>query len=180
MLGYATCAFLAPAVASAAAFSAPTPLATLFAPAVDSWSPAPTPAPRFGAMEMFRREVGDNTCGFIGGNETSSITCPISSQVCVTHSRNGVHGCCDDADVAGCIIATACIPSSQISASCNSACSQDNLVTKCSASDAPHCYEWLFVYSSTRTMTQHGCSAIPFTSSASRHFNDTNAAPPSS
>lgn len=72
------CGLLAPAVAHAAAFRA-IPEPTLFAPALDVWSPAPTEAPQFPGFELFKRQeaVGNNTCGFVSG---SSRTFPSTTQ----------------------------------------------------------------------------------------------------
>lgn len=51
----------------------------------------------------------------------------------------------------------------------DAACSSDNAVAKCTASDAQECYRWLFKYEST-IMTQHGCAAKGFTSTALRDY----------
>jgi hypothetical protein len=61
---------LAPAAVSAAAFPWAMPEPTIFAPAADSWSPAPTPAPYFPGFELFKRQTleTDNTCGFLSGS----------------------------------------------------------------------------------------------------------------
>lgn len=68
MLQYSICAFLAPALVSAAAFPWAGPEPTLLIPEPDAWSPAPTEAPEIGAIELFKRAPEDNTCGFISGN----------------------------------------------------------------------------------------------------------------
>ena len=64
MLQYSICAFLAPALVSAAAFPWAGPEPTLVVPEIDHWSPAPTEGPKLGKMELFRRD-DDNTCGYI-------------------------------------------------------------------------------------------------------------------
>lgn len=73
MFTYAICAFLAPALASAAAFPWAIPEPTLAIPAIDSWSPAPTPPPRVGAIELFRR-ADDTVCGWISGSSGKLMT----------------------------------------------------------------------------------------------------------
>lgn len=69
-------ALLAPAGAYAAAFDWALPEPTLFAPEADNWSPAPTAAPHFPGIEVFRRQVGEgnNTCAFISGSSRKYIS----------------------------------------------------------------------------------------------------------
>ena len=67
MFGSSLCAFLAPAVVSAMAFPWAGPEPTLVMPDADNWSPAPTAAPEANLMEMFKRDAGDNTCGYVNG-----------------------------------------------------------------------------------------------------------------
>jgi hypothetical protein len=69
MLSYAFYVLLAPTFAYAAAFPWALPEPTVFAPAPDNWSPAPTPAAQLPGFELFRRQTleGDNTCGFVSG-----------------------------------------------------------------------------------------------------------------
>ena len=82
-----TCAVLAWGEASkAAVFAVPEP--TFVAPAVEGWSPAPTKAPTFGAIELFRRDQPwdvfqqKGTCGFFdGASSTENIFRWISSAV---------------------------------------------------------------------------------------------------
>jgi hypothetical protein len=69
MFQYSICAFLAPALAAGAAFPWAMPEPTFVVPAADNWSPAPTPAPQFGAIELFKRAADDNTCGYISAEE---------------------------------------------------------------------------------------------------------------
>ncbi|KAF2628818.1 hypothetical protein BU25DRAFT_409845 [Macroventuria anomochaeta] len=176
-LSYARCAILAPALASAAALAILEPTQH-FAVAAVNWSPAPTAAPQF---KIFGREAlqanEGNTCGYISGLSASSITCP-NSQICATNTFFGVHGCCDPSSLSACIIATTCIPSSVMSASCtNDACSSDNAIAKCTESTAPECYKWLFAYEST-TMTQNGCAARGFTSTAPYSYGLTSTPSP--
>ena len=66
---YSICAFLAPALAAGAAYPWAMPEPTFVIPAADNWSPAPTPAPGFGAMDLFKRAADGNTCGYISGEE---------------------------------------------------------------------------------------------------------------
>ena len=67
MLQYSICAFLAPALVSAAAFAWTGPEPTLVVPEQDTWSPAVTDAPELGLIELFKRDE-DNTCGFVSGD----------------------------------------------------------------------------------------------------------------
>ncbi|KAG9199765.1 hypothetical protein G6514_007990 [Epicoccum nigrum] len=50
----------------------------------------------------------------------------------------------------------------------DSACSSNAAIAKCTASSAQECYRWLFDYGTT-VMTQHGCTAEGFTSTALRN-----------
>jgi hypothetical protein len=100
----------------------------------------------------------------------SSITCP-NSQICATNTYYGIHGCCDPSSLSACTIATSCVPFSAMSTSCtDDLCSKDNAIAKCTASTAPDCYKYLFVYS-TGTMSQQGC-----TSSATSSLHSTDPA----
>ncbi|PSN73754.1 hypothetical protein BS50DRAFT_569242 [Corynespora cassiicola Philippines] len=163
-------ALLAPAVEAAAALPWALPEPTFVAPEADLWSPAPTSGPGLGAMELFRRDDGDNTCGFISGIRTQPVTCTGEDQVCATDTFYGVHGCCTT-PVDSCTIPTTCIPSSLMSQSCtDAACSSDSYTTKCTASEAPNCYEYHYIYSTRTVMTQHGCAPFAFTYSAMRSW----------
>ncbi|KAF9700140.1 hypothetical protein EKO04_001216 [Ascochyta lentis] len=169
---HALCAILAPALVSAAAFAIPQPT-QLFAPAADNWSPAPTAAPQLG-FSLFGREAQqanqDNTCGYVSGLSASSITCANPKAICATNTFYGVHGCCDPSALSACTIATSCIASTAMTSLCtNDACSTDNAIAKCTAPASPECYRWLFAYDST-TMTQHGCAATGYTSTAQRSY----------
>jgi hypothetical protein len=70
MLSHAICVLLAPAVAFGAAFPWALPEPTVFAPAIDVWSPAPTAAAQLPALALFGRQEqqGNNTCAFISGS----------------------------------------------------------------------------------------------------------------
>lgn len=71
------CAILAlGAVVKAAIFAVPEP--TLVSPAVNGWNPAPTKAPRFGAIQFVRRDdepwqtfAQAGTCGFFDGIQSA-------------------------------------------------------------------------------------------------------------
>ncbi|KAF1833743.1 hypothetical protein BDW02DRAFT_569725 [Decorospora gaudefroyi] len=165
-----TLAFLAPAMAHAAAFAWTTPEPTPNIPAIDSWSPTePTAAPQL-PLHLFRREQqsghGSNICGFVSGASASAITCPSPTFVCATNAYFAVNGCCDPASLSSCIIPTACIASSALSTACaDTACSTDAAIKKCSESSAPNCYEWHFIQDK-KTVIQHGCADTAFTSTA--------------
>jgi hypothetical protein len=105
----------------------------------------------------------------------SSITCP-NSQICATNTYYGIHGCCDPSSLSACTIATSCVPFSAMSTSCtDDLCSKDNAIAKCTASTAPDCYKYLFVYS-TGTMSQQGCTSSGFTMTVPRTFGPTTTA----
>ncbi|KAF2267546.1 hypothetical protein CC78DRAFT_530655 [Lojkania enalia] len=172
MLQYSICAFLAPAAVSAFAFPWAGPEPTFVVPVEDNWSPAPTEGPRVGgAIELFKRE-DDNTCGYINGEYTRSLTCNNENYVCATNSYYGVHGCCDPDGISTCSLYTTCIPSSLMSASCTGDCSTNELVAKCTNSAQPYCYEWRYVYSTRTVMTEHGCADSAFTVAVQRTYDD--------
>ena len=185
MWKYALCAVLARgAAAKAAAWALPDP--TFAISAIDTWSPAPTEAPGFGAIEFLKRDFTDGgTCGFFSGVSSrhpfvfeirvtandrliaSSLTCRRSGDVCATNTYYGNHGCCDPYDISSCTLATTCIPQTLMSASCSdSSCSKNNFIAKCTASANPECYEFDFVYTigpRTTTMKEWGCTDTALT-----------------
>lgn len=171
MFTYSLYTFLAPAVVHAAAFPWALPEPTLFVPAIDSWSPAPTKAPELPSFELFRRqEAGANTCGFLSGISESSITCFDTNAVCATNTYLGVHGCCDPSSLSSCIIPTTCIPATAMSISCtDAACSSNAAIAKCTGDGLGECYKWLFVYP-RYTLTQNGCAESGFTLTAQRSW----------
>ncbi|RMZ74556.1 hypothetical protein GMOD_00003607 [Pyrenophora seminiperda CCB06] len=161
-----------PAMAHAAVFSWAIPEPTLSVSAMDGWSPAPTSPPQLPFGLSRREQSGSNTCGFASGASGSrllqqtAVTCPISTETCATNTYFGAHGCCDPASKSACTLATACIASTAMSASCtDKACSTNAAIAKCTDSSAPACYEWRFIYD-RMVFTQHGCAATPFTSTA--------------
>lgn len=187
MLSHAICVLLAPAVTYGAAFSWALPEPTAFAPAVDTWSPAPTAAAQLPGFELFRRQAqeGNNTCAFVSGSMRMlpqpfvrsqyanivpelSITCSNTNYACVTNTLNGVHGCCDPKSLHSCTIPTTCIASTAMSTLCtDAACSSNSGIVRCTEAAMSECYRLLIVYSTT-TMTQHGCASQAFTSTAMR------------
>jgi hypothetical protein len=76
MLTQAICVLVAPAAAYAAAFPWALPEPTIFAPAPDNWSPAPTAAPQLPGFSPFKRQStpGDNTCGFVSGSSRTNTS----------------------------------------------------------------------------------------------------------
>lgn len=83
------CANLAPgAVVKAAIFAVPEP--TLASPAVDGCNPAPTEAPRFGAIDLLGRDNNEpwqafaqaGTCGFFDGIQSAHLLCDKSMHTC--------------------------------------------------------------------------------------------------
>lgn len=99
----------------------------------------------------------------------SPVSCPNSKDNCATNTYFGVLGCCDPSASSPCTIATTCIPSADIASLCtDSGCSSNAAIAKCTASSAQECYRWLFDYGTT-VMTQHGCTAKGFTSTALRN-----------
>ncbi|EUC43834.1 hypothetical protein COCMIDRAFT_99801 [Bipolaris oryzae ATCC 44560] len=164
-----TLAFLAPAIANAAALSKATPEPTHFVSSVDIWGPAPTAAAQL-PLSIFKRQTSgsDYTCGFVSGSPDSPITCANPTQKCATNTYFGIHGCCDPASNAPCTLPTSCIASTDMTASCtDTACSSDEAIVKCTTSTAQKCYQWHFIYDNM-VMTQHGCAETAFTSTAYR------------
>jgi len=177
MLRSSLCAFLAPAMVSAMAFPWAGPEPTLVMPEGDNWSPVPTKGPEIGLLELFKRAAGDNTCGYVNGISTSSLTCNDNAFVCATNTYYGVHGCCDPNSLAQCSIPTTCIASTDLAASCTDvACSSNNYIAKCTDSDMPYCYQWRYVYSTRTVMTEYGCADSAFTVSVQRTFSDYGSA----
>ncbi|KAH7089122.1 hypothetical protein FB567DRAFT_523061 [Paraphoma chrysanthemicola] len=158
---------------SASIASTQLPLATPRTRVEAKWSPTTTPAPEIGSINLFGRQMGDNTCGWISGQAASPITCAASTAICATNTLYGVQGCCDPQSLSACTIPTTCVPSNAISTLCTEqACITNSAVLKCSQSDIPGCYRMIFMYSRT-VMTQHGCNAFPFTATVFRSYIQT-------
>jgi hypothetical protein len=180
MFTHAICVMLAPAMAYAAAFPWALPEPTIYIPAADSWSPAPTPAPQLLGFGLPKRQAleRDNTCGFVSGSSESSITCHNTDFICATNTQYGVHGCCDPQAMSSCTIPTTCIARTAMSTACTDAfCSSNSAIVKCTESAMPECYKWIFVYSKT-TMIEHGCVDKGFNSSVSRYWGQASTIPP--
>ncbi|KAK4611998.1 hypothetical protein CLAFUW4_13103 [Fulvia fulva] len=86
----------------------------------------------------------------------SRLSCPQGSSCAAQPSNNVAGGCCRLGD-ASCILATACIESSSLSASCGSDCQANSYVTKCSNSATPYCYTRYWV-SGAVTPSEVGCT----------------------
>lgn len=172
-LGFWT--LFAPSLAAAAAFPWAIPEPTFAVPALDESSPAPTPAPGLGGLELFRRVAPDAICGYLSGISTSSLTCNNKGDSCATNTYFGAHGCCPSGSLSQCTIPTTCIPSSSMSASCtDDSCSKDGFIAKCTGTAAPECYQYLFVYSTgakPQTLTEFGCAASPTTAVIERTYS---------
>ncbi|XP_014551981.1 hypothetical protein COCVIDRAFT_111512 [Bipolaris victoriae FI3] len=164
-----TLVFLVPAIANAAALLKSIPEPTRFVPSVDIWGPAPTAAAQLPLPLLKRQTSGsDYTCGFVSGSPDSPIICANPTQTCATNTFFGIHGCCNPASNTPCTLATSCIASTAMTASCtDTACSSDEAIVKCTASTAQECYQWHFIYDNM-VMTQHGCAETAFTSTAYR------------
>jgi hypothetical protein len=193
MARFAFYALVAPSLASAAAFPWALPEPTFVVPEIDAWSPAPTQAPGVGGLELFRRAPEGEVCGYLSGISSvcqpqyqathdeltdilldSALTCHNSGDSCATNTYYGAHGCCPSGSLSACTIPTSCIPSSLMSASCtDKKCSSDGFIAKCTASEAPECYEHLYVYSTARvtTLTEFGCAAAATTAIIERTYS---------
>lgn len=109
-------------------------------------------------VEFFqKRGTGNNTCGYISGISISSVTCNNPNYVCATNTYYSVRGCCDPSSLAECSIPTTCIPSSLLD-SCTGSCPSNAYIAKCTNPSAPYCHEWLYIYGTTRVITEFGCA----------------------
>lgn len=174
MMRYAFCALVAPSLAAAAAFPWALPEPTFVVPELDAWSPAPTQAPDVGGLELLRRAPQNEVCGYLSGISSSSLTCHNSGDSCATNSYFAAHGCCRSGSLNACTIPTTCIPKTLMSASCtDKKCSSDDFTAKCTASEAPECYEFFYVYSTgnVRTLTEYGCTAKATTAIIERTYS---------
>ncbi|KAK3986126.1 hypothetical protein QBC44DRAFT_333847 [Cladorrhinum sp. PSN332] len=95
--------------------------------------PAPTPAPRYDARALLKRQDGVNTCGYINGDRDEGFICANSAAVCLVNTQASAIGCCRETN---CNIWTACLPyaSSRQSSTLNM-----DVTRWCSDPAAPYC-----------------------------------------
>ncbi|KAF2020765.1 hypothetical protein BU24DRAFT_416449 [Aaosphaeria arxii CBS 175.79] len=178
------CAFLAPALVVAVHGSNYPASATIPVNKHPARLP-PTPAPLLPNHALFNRADPANIRGFISGNprklsilmNQNYLTCT-SNEICATNTFLGAQGCCDPSSLAECILPTSCVPSTALNSCISSAtdCIENELVTKCTNSDKPNCYELHVSYDTTTIMTEHGCAEMPYTITAVRYLPNSAAA----
>ncbi|KAI9753369.1 MAG: hypothetical protein M4579_005194 [Chaenotheca gracillima] len=133
----------------AVAFPGPRPTPAAFGEAdlYRGFSPRPTPAAvlRRGEMDLFKRDVGDNVCGYELGVEAWPVTCSVG-RTCYfnTHTASashGVRGCCLNENDNECGWVTSCVDYNEYytSSSCGSSCELDTFILKCTESTAAYC-----------------------------------------
>ncbi|KAH8664061.1 hypothetical protein BX600DRAFT_512130 [Xylariales sp. PMI_506] len=80
------------------------------------WSPKPTAAPGANLAEMeLRKRAGTSTCGYYASYSSSAAIVCVNQASCVVNDGEQAMGCCTSANVADCLVATACIESSRAS-----------------------------------------------------------------
>ncbi|PSN65290.1 hypothetical protein BS50DRAFT_678073 [Corynespora cassiicola Philippines] len=169
----AACVLSVSVVVNAVVFSQVAPRTASPDPTVDIWSPALTAAPASDPSRISKRQIGDNTCGFISGVKEAPVTCT-QGDLCVTNTFHGVHGCCKP-PIESCTLPTTCMPNSLLSVSCtDAACQMDNLILKCNNTGAPECNEYHYIHSTRTIMTQHGCAESAFTLLVLRSYEEIN------
>ncbi|KAK3326764.1 hypothetical protein B0H66DRAFT_168533 [Apodospora peruviana] len=116
------------------------------------WSPIPTdiPRPRYGEMDLLRRDltVGTDTCGFVSvtDNTPAPVTCVKNSAYCTNDGVGNMDCCVGDYATCTSSMYSACL---DYSASSKGACSGAGLRTICCWSESPSCYT--LIYSTTAT-----------------------------
>ncbi|CZT16108.1 uncharacterized protein RCC_01949 [Ramularia collo-cygni] len=124
--------------------------------------PLMTPAPALPDPFLHPRQFDSSylaqTCGYIDAYILSPLGC-YQGSVCVEERTLGLAGgCCRLADVSSnCFLPTSCVPQASLSASCDSACSEDIRVTKCDDAQ-PYCYTNYWVADGS-TPTEVGCTS---------------------
>ncbi|GAB1315237.1 Proline-rich receptor-like protein kinase PERK1 [Madurella fahalii] len=114
------------------------------------WSHKPTdaPQPRYGEMELLKRDytMGTDTCGFFSGYSSIPVTCVKQSAYC-THDGAGNMDCCTG-DYSSCTetMFSACL---DFSASQRGACAGRGPRTICCWSESPSCFTLLFSTTAT-------------------------------
>ncbi|KAK1756765.1 proline-rich receptor-like protein kinase PERK1 [Echria macrotheca] len=115
------------------------------------WSPKPTdapvppmPPPRFGQMDLLRRDgftMGTDTCGFVSGFSSAPVTCVRQSAYCTNDGAGNMDCCTGDYSQCSKTMYTTCI---DYTASENGACSNKGAKTICCWAQSPSCYSLVY------------------------------------
>ncbi|ORY12606.1 hypothetical protein BCR34DRAFT_289810 [Clohesyomyces aquaticus] len=128
--------------ANCVAFGGPAP--TEATRALTGMSPVPTKGPSI--VELKKRVLGSETCGFYSNDMDLPVTCGIG-RTCIMYSSSsiGAVGCCDGSDFQKCGWATKCVDYDAVTAgSCGSACKSNTFIRKCTDALSPFCVTWTY------------------------------------
>ncbi|KAF1930250.1 uncharacterized protein M421DRAFT_418568 [Didymella exigua CBS 183.55] len=139
------------------AFGGPASTAIIAGLAPRGTSPKPTVAPTREDMKRRQTNLYPETCGWVDGVYSLSVTCP-GSRTCMLYTAGaGMAGCCDGTNTQECGWATSCVDARAYRASsCGSSCLLNTLIRKCTETTAPHCIT--FSYPSD-SILYYGCDA---------------------
>ncbi|KAK4225956.1 hypothetical protein QBC38DRAFT_481708 [Podospora fimiseda] len=120
-------------------------------------APAPTPAPRYDARGLLKRQDGVKTCGYVNGARDEGYVCVHSEAVCIVNNQASAIGCCAKTD---CNIWTACLPylSSRQSSTLNM-----DVTRYCSEASAPYCATMIYADPEWLGYTVPTCYSEPTT-----------------
>ncbi|KAK3369956.1 hypothetical protein B0H63DRAFT_304660, partial [Podospora didyma] len=132
------------------------------------WSPKPTDAPqglpRFGGMDLLRRDgftMGSNTCGFVDSYSSNPITCVKVSASCVNDGVGNMDCCTNPVSDCTSTMFSSCL---DYSASQQGLCGTGlGPRTICCWASMPACYTWLFSTTATpnKVFSMFQCGPAP-------------------
>ncbi|OCK83713.1 hypothetical protein K432DRAFT_432699 [Lepidopterella palustris CBS 459.81] len=137
------------------AFAGPKPTELVAHRVLNGWSPKPTQGPT--VPELRRRQFDSvDTCGWVNGDFSSQIGCPIDATCMLyTDAVPGMAGCCTAPDYQDCGWVNSCVDySSYHSGSCGSACMRNTFVKKCTDPISQYCVSWTYLNGNVQ---DYGC-----------------------
>ncbi|KAF2653414.1 hypothetical protein K491DRAFT_705825 [Lophiostoma macrostomum CBS 122681] len=131
--------------ANCIAFGGPAPTETAPIRVQEGWTPKPTKGPSVAELKNRQTNLDPETCGWIDGDFSNPISCPIGTCMLYTASGIGMAGCCES-DTQDCGWAKSCVDydSYWSSTVCGDDCVSDTFIRKCSNTYSPYCVTWTY------------------------------------
>ncbi|KAH6643901.1 hypothetical protein C7974DRAFT_429887 [Boeremia exigua] len=146
-----------------AAFAGPSPTSTSPNLALGGMSSKPTAPPSIEELRKRQTNLYPETCGWIDGVYSNSVTCP-GSRTCMQYTGGaGMIGCCDSANTVDCGWASSCIDAAAYRSGCGTSCVLNTFIQKCTESTLPYCATWTFP---SNGVIGYGCVAYSETNIA--------------
>ncbi|KAF2730770.1 hypothetical protein EJ04DRAFT_31729 [Polyplosphaeria fusca] len=146
---------------NAIAFGGPAPTNTSPQRELDGWTPKPTNGPTVAELRKRQTNYYPEVCGWVDGIFESAVSCQ-EGQTCMLYTTvesgttGGMAGCCTAGDTQNCGWAYSCIDRDNYSANCDSSCSADDFVRKCTSAAMPYCVTWAYASDS---VYDYGCGS---------------------